>query len=153
MVETSVNKRPKMNAHRNPSILIPETNLSARRIMMTFITKRKSPRVIKVSGSVRRVISGLMKILSNANTIEKIMAVSNVTMVTCGVNNFDKPNTATAMISKLTIHFMIVIYRKEANPVPTSNLVVGCATPIEASRFYPQLYPNMGCQLVTAGFS
>ena len=81
-VETSVSNRPKMNAHKNPSILIPETNLSARRMMMTFITKRKSPRVIIVKGSVRMVMIGLMKMLSNANTIEKINAVSKETIET-----------------------------------------------------------------------
>ena len=65
-----------------------------------------------VNGSVRRVISGLMKILRIANTTEKINAVSNDAIEICGVNNFDKPNTATAMISKLMIHLMIVVYRK-----------------------------------------
>ena len=79
---------------------------------MVFITKRKSPKVIMVNGSVRRVISGLMKILRIANTTEKINAVSNVTIETCGVNSFDKPNTAAAMISKLMIHLMIEVYRK-----------------------------------------
>jgi len=76
-VETTDSKRPKINAQRKPSILTPETNLSANRIIITFIIKRKRPRVIIVRGRVRRIINGLTKALRRASTIEKIIAVVN----------------------------------------------------------------------------
>ena len=81
-------------------------------MMRTVNTKRKNPKVIKVNGSVKRMISGLMKILRMANTSEKIKAVSKDTIETWGASNFDKPNTATAMMSILMIHFMVVIFWK-----------------------------------------
>ena len=111
-VETSVSNRPKMNAQRKPSILIPDTNLSARRMMRTFTTKRKSPRVMMVSGRVNRIIRGLTRILSIASTKEKMIAVSKLTMETCGVSSFDNPNTATAMMRMLRIHFISEFGRK-----------------------------------------
>ena len=70
-------KRPKINAQRKPSILIPETNLSASRMIITFITKRKSPRVIIVRGRVKIVIIGLTNVFRSASTIVKIIALVN----------------------------------------------------------------------------
>ena len=64
-----------MNVQRKPSILIPETNLSASIIMITLITKRKSPKVIIVSGRVNIISSGLTIKLRIANTRAKIIAV------------------------------------------------------------------------------
>ena len=82
-------KRPKIKAHRKPSILIPETNLSAKRIMITFITKRKRPKVIRVRGSVKIITSGLTNALRSASTREKIIAVLNDFITTCGAKSLD----------------------------------------------------------------
>jgi len=88
-VDTIDSKRPKINAQRKPSILIPETNLSAKRIIITFITKRKRPKVIMVRGRVKIITSGLTNALRSASTIEKIIAVVNEFITTCGAKSFD----------------------------------------------------------------
>ena len=56
---------------------MPETNLSANRMIIIFITKRKRPKVIIVKGRVKRIIMGFTIALRNASTIEKIIAVVN----------------------------------------------------------------------------
>jgi hypothetical protein len=88
-VDTIDSKRPKINAQRKPSILIPETNLSARRIIITFITKRKRPKVIMVRGSVKIITTGLTNALRSASTREKIIAVVNEFIITWGAKSFD----------------------------------------------------------------
>jgi hypothetical protein len=70
--------------------LIPETNLSASRIIITFITKRKSPKVIIVRGRVKIVIIGLTNAFRSASTIEKIIAVLYECINTWGAKSFDK---------------------------------------------------------------
>jgi hypothetical protein len=45
--------------------------------MITFITKRKSPKVIIVRGRVKIVIIGLTNAFRSASTMEKIIAVVN----------------------------------------------------------------------------
>ena len=75
MADTTDNNRPKINAHRNPSIEIPETNLSANRMMSTLITSKNSPSVMMVNGRVSMMISGFTRKLSTANTNAKIIAV------------------------------------------------------------------------------
>jgi hypothetical protein len=108
MVDTTESKRPKINAHQKPSILIPETNLSANRIIRTFITKRKRPRVIIVSGNVNIISSGFTMALSTASTNAKMIAVVNEFIATCGFNNIDNTYTTTAVISKLIIHLIVL---------------------------------------------
>jgi hypothetical protein len=107
IVDATESKRPKINAHQKPSILIPETNLSANRIIKTFITKRKSPRVIMVRGKVNIMSSGFTIALSIASTNAKIIAVLNKSMAMCGFNSIDNTYTTTAVISKLMIHLIV----------------------------------------------
>jgi hypothetical protein len=109
-VDTTDSKRPKINAQRKPSILIPETNLSAKRIIRTFITKRKSPKVITVRGRVKITRSGLTMALRIARTIAKIIAVVNEFITTCGSKSFDNINTTTAVIRNFIIQLIIVIF-------------------------------------------
>jgi hypothetical protein len=109
-VDTKDSKRPKINAQKKPSILIPETNLSAKRIIITFITKRKSPKVIIVRGRVKIIISGLTNTLRIASTSAKIIAVVKEFIATCGAKSFDNPNTTTAVIRKLIINLIIIIF-------------------------------------------
>ena len=109
-MDTIDSKRPKINAQRKPSILIPETNLSAKIIIRTFITKRKSPKVIIVRGRVKIIRSGLTMALRIASTIAKIIAVVNEFINTCGAKIFDNTYTTTAVIRKFIIHLIIVIF-------------------------------------------
>ena len=91
-------------------MLIPETNLSASRIIRTLITKRKRPSVIIVSGRVKIIISGLTIALRRASTSAKIIAVENEFIITCGSKSFDNTYTTIAVISKLIIHLIIIIF-------------------------------------------
>ncbi len=91
---------------------MPETNLSARRMIITFITKRKSPSVIIVIGRVKRIISGFTSTLRTASTRAKIIAVENECIVTCGLSSSDNPYTTKAVIRILMIHLIISILLK-----------------------------------------
>jgi len=92
--------------------LIPETNLSANKIIRTFITKRKRPNVIIVIGSVKITIRGFTIALRRASTSAKIMAVVKLFITTCGSKSFDNTYTATAVISKLIMNLIIIILLK-----------------------------------------
>ena len=111
-MDTIDSKRPKINAQRKPSILIPGTNLSAKRIIRTFITRRKSPKVIIVRGRVKIIRSGLTMALRIASTIAKIIAVVNEFINTWGAKSFDNTYTTIAVIRKFIIHLIIVIFLK-----------------------------------------
>lgn len=77
IVDTIDRDKAKTNAHKNPCILMPETNLSASIIIRTFITKRKRPSVTMVTGRVRSISKGLTIKLRIAKTNAKIIAVAN----------------------------------------------------------------------------
>ena len=47
------NNKLKSKAHQNPPTLKPSTSLSARKMIITFITNRNNPKVTMVTGSVR----------------------------------------------------------------------------------------------------
>ena len=63
------------NAHQKPSILIPSINLAVSKIIAAFITKRKSPSVTIVMGSVRKISIGFIIAFKQASTNAKIIAV------------------------------------------------------------------------------
>ena len=65
----------KINAHQNPSTLIPSSNLSANKIMSALITKRKRPKVTTVIGNVSKTNIGFTIAFKQAKTKAKIMAV------------------------------------------------------------------------------
>ena len=65
----------KINAHQNPSILIPSINLSANKIISALITKRKRPKVTTVIGNVSKTNIGFTIAFKQASTKAKIMAV------------------------------------------------------------------------------
>ena len=110
--DTTDSNRPKIKAQRKPSTLIPETNLSAKRIMITLTTKRKSPSVIMVSGRVKITRSGLTRKLRMASTNAKMIAVVNEFITTCGLSNSDKRYTTTAVTSILMIQRIDMILLK-----------------------------------------
>lgn len=89
MVEITDSKSPKTNAQRKPSIVIPDTNLSAKIIISTFIIKRKSPSVMIVRGSVNITSKGFTMALRTANTSANIIAVVKLLITTCGANTFE----------------------------------------------------------------
>ncbi len=102
------NKRPKMKAHKKPSIFIPETNLSAKRIIRTFIINKKRPSVTMVIGRVNIISKGFTIAFSTANTKAKIMAVINEFIFTCGSSIIAKPYVTAAVISNLIINFIML---------------------------------------------
>ena len=65
--------------------------MSASKIIITFITRRKSPSVIIVIGKVKMISNGLMMALRTASTKAKIIAVLNESIGICGFNNLDNP--------------------------------------------------------------
>lgn len=70
------NKIPKINAHKNPSMWMPETNLPARITIKTLMTKRNIPSVMTVIGKVRIIRSGLtiaFKIPSTKTKINEVL--------------------------------------------------------------------------------
>lgn len=85
------NSKPKINAHKNPSMWMPDTNLSASKIINTFITRRKIPRVRTVIGSVSMINIGFTIAFKIASTKAKINAVTNELMRTCGVKIMERP--------------------------------------------------------------
>ena len=105
-VVTTDSSAAKIQAHKNPSILMPDTSLSASIMMITLMTKRKSPSVIIVSGMVSMMSNGFTIKLRMPNTIAKMMAVVIELMATCGANNFESRYTTAAVISILIINFI-----------------------------------------------
>ena len=65
----------KINAHQNPSTLIPSNNLSANKIISALITKRKRPKVTTVIGKVSNTNIGFIIAFRQARTNAKIIAV------------------------------------------------------------------------------
>ncbi len=70
---------------------MPETNLPASKIINTFITKRKTPRVRIVIGWVSIINIGFTIAFKMARTKAKISAVKNELMRTCGVKIMESP--------------------------------------------------------------
>lgn len=66
---------PKINAHKNPAMWIPDTNLPASMIIKTFITSKKIPSVRMVIGKVSIIKIGFTIAFKKARTNEKIIAV------------------------------------------------------------------------------
>jgi hypothetical protein len=114
MVEMIESNNPNMNAHKNPSILIPDTNLSASKMMRTFITRRNRPSVIIVRGNVRMISRGFTIAFRIPSTKANIIAVVKDLITTWGSKSLESIYTATAVISKLIKNRIIVIFM-EAN--------------------------------------
>jgi len=71
-------------------------------MIRTFITRRKRPSVIIVSGRVRMMSNGFTIAFNAARTNAKIRAVVKEEITTWGSKSFDRIYTATAVINKLT---------------------------------------------------
>ena len=80
--------------------------------MITLTTKRKSPKVIILSGRVKMTSKGLTIKFRMANTSAKIIAVVIELIVTCGCNNFVSTYTATAVMSMLIMNLIIFFILK-----------------------------------------
>ena len=78
------NRILKNNAAKKPDTEKPSTNLSAKRIIIALITNKKSPKVTKVAGKVKKTNNGLTNIFSNAITTATIMADKYPEMATPG---------------------------------------------------------------------
>jgi hypothetical protein len=62
-------------AHQNPSTLNPFTNFATSKIIKALITSRKKPKDKIVTGIVRIISIGLIKIFKKDNTIATRIAV------------------------------------------------------------------------------
>jgi hypothetical protein len=87
---------------------MPETKKSAIFIIIILIIRRNNPNVTIVMGNVRIISNGLTMALRIASTNAKIIAVLKEFITICGSKNFDKTYTATAVISKLIMNFIII---------------------------------------------
>jgi hypothetical protein len=99
--------RAKINAHRNPWMWMPGTNLSASNTITVFTIKRKRPKVIMVIGRVKIMSKGLTVKFSIARTRANTIVVVPERMMTCGSNNFASKYTATAVTKILKMNFII----------------------------------------------
>lgn len=78
-----------MKAHKKPSILIPATNLSANKMIITLMINRNSPSVTMVKGRVKIINKGFTIKFKSASTNAKTMAVVNELIVTCGTKTLE----------------------------------------------------------------
>ena len=70
------------NAVQKVSTLKPPTILVHNKMIMALMTKRKSPKVITVTGSVSKTNSGFTKRLSSPKTMATIIEVVKLDTVT-----------------------------------------------------------------------
>jgi len=97
----------KKSADQKPSTLKPDTIQPARLTIAALITKRNNPMVRIVIGMVKTVKTGLTNAFSMANAMATIMAVINPSTCIPG-NTYAAITTATAVINKLIIFFLII---------------------------------------------
>lgn len=65
----------KSKAYQNPETANPSINLSPIRMITALIANKKSPRVIRVTGIVKKTRTGFKKVFNKANTTATINAV------------------------------------------------------------------------------
>lgn len=78
-------------------------------MITALITNKKSPRVIIVTGIVRKIRIGFKKVFNNANTTATISAVVKLSTEIPG-RKCAKTNTTTVEIKSLMSRFMIIIF-------------------------------------------
>ena len=70
---------------------MPDTNLPARSIIKTFITRIKIPRVRMVIGNVSIINTGFTIAFNKAKTKAKTKAVTKELIFICGVKIIERP--------------------------------------------------------------
>ena len=102
--------RLNINAHQKPATLMPSTNRLASNTTKALITNKNKPRVIMVTGSVRRMRSGFTKMLRIASTTANTKAVQNVS-IWIPLRTCARPNE-TAAITNMRIRNLIELFSK-----------------------------------------
>lgn len=105
MLRNDITIEPK-NAAKKPVIIKPATNFATSKSMSAFITKVNSPRVSRLSGSVKIKNIGLINILTNPITTAANKAeVKPAKLIpgTIQAVNSNAPENSTHFINKLNI--------------------------------------------------
>lgn len=92
-----VRTRLKARAHQKLETVNPGTKASTIRTATAFITRRKSPKVTKVIGNVRKIRTGLTKALITPSTTATMTAVRKSFSLTPG-SKYPVIKTAIAFI-------------------------------------------------------
>jgi hypothetical protein len=74
----------KSNAHQKPSTTNPGTILPISMMINALMTSKKSPSVMIVTGMVRKISTGLIKVLRIAKAIATMIAVAKFSIFTPG---------------------------------------------------------------------
>lgn len=72
--------------------------------------KENRPKVRMVMGNENSDKIGFTKRLSNPNTMAKIIAALKLVISTFGLNNFDIPKAATAVMMSLIMVFILLFF-------------------------------------------
>jgi hypothetical protein len=72
--------------------------------------KENRPKVRMVMGNENSDKIGFTKRLSNPNTMAKIIAALKLAISTFGLNNFDIPKAATAVMMSLIMVFILLFF-------------------------------------------
>ena len=98
-------KRLKIKAHQMLPTAKPSISLSANKIIMALMNKRKRPKVTMVTGRVKITRTGFTRRFNKLSTMATITAVIKVSTDTFG-NTLAKIITARALKSILNSSFM-----------------------------------------------
>ena len=93
------------SAYQNPETAKPSISLSPKIIITALITKRNKPRVIIVTGMVKKTNIGFKKVFNRAKTTATIRAVV-ISSTTIPGNTFDNTNTRIVEINNLISKFI-----------------------------------------------
>jgi hypothetical protein len=106
------NDSKKLNnkAHQKPSTRNPLTSFSANKMIIAFITKRNSPNVKTVIGSVKSIRSGLTMAFKIANTIATMIAVQKESNL-IPVRRYDKPKATIEVTISRMMRFIGFTFR------------------------------------------
>lgn len=99
----------KSMATQKPLTLNPETKVSAIKMIIAFITNRKSPKVRMVTGKVNRIRMGFTIKFNRARTMATIIAAPYPDMETPG-RNLERNTTMIAVRSMRNIKIIVVIF-------------------------------------------
>lgn len=101
-----------------PCTVKPGTKIEVILIIITFITRRNNPRVIRVMGRVKKIRTGLINRLQNVSTITTIIAVPKPSIDIPG-RRYARSITesAEAIIFKIHVISFTCLKNSEKRPV------------------------------------
>lgn len=110
----------KSNAHQKDDTANPGTMADANKIIIALITKVKRPRVIKLIGSVKSKIKGLINIFKIPRTIATTVATQKLGIVTPADKIYPVTKTASAFNKSSIIMFILFRDRSRSSASPFS---------------------------------